>query len=84
MRTAVYIESGVTQLVLTPETEFEQSLLREIREGAPMSTRLVSGEFYRTGGGWIRSGLSPFEGGSAPKSLMVIIEKGPDEPPRAG
>lgn len=32
MKTAIYIENGLTQLVLTPETDFEQGVISKKEE----------------------------------------------------
>lgn len=53
MKTAIYIEDGVVQLVLTPETEFEKNALRSF-EDKPMSTKVFAGTFYDCRGGWTR------------------------------
>lgn len=53
MKTAIYIEDGVVQLVLTPENEFERSTLGSF-EGKSMVTEVRAGSFYNCGGGWAR------------------------------
>lgn len=52
MKTALYIEDGVIQLVITPETEFEKNALSTFRE-KPISAKLFSGSFYDCRGGWV-------------------------------
>jgi len=51
MKTAIYIENGVVQLVLTPENEFERNALETIRD-KPTDTSIKSGAFYHCQGGW--------------------------------
>lgn len=53
MKVAIYIEDGVTQLVLTPEGEWEKNAVGNIEEGA---ARIVvrRGSFYECQGGWHR------------------------------
>lgn len=53
MKTAIYIEDGVVQLVITPENDFEKNALRSF-EANPMEAKIFSGSFYDCRGGWIR------------------------------
>ena len=53
MKTAIYIEDGTVQLVITPETDFEKSALRSF-EDKPLSAKIMAGSFYDTRGGWVR------------------------------
>jgi hypothetical protein len=53
MKTAIYIEDGVTQLVLTPETDFETKVISGIDE-AKQSISIYKGGFYYCRGGWDR------------------------------
>ena len=53
MKTAIYIEDGVVQLVITPESEFEKSALRSFEE-KPMEAKVFAGTFYDCRGGWVR------------------------------
>ncbi|HDZ27038.1 hypothetical protein LCGC14_1009390 [marine sediment metagenome] len=52
MKTAIYIEDGVTQLVITPETEFEKNSLNTF-DGKEMNCKLFTGSFYDCRGGWV-------------------------------
>jgi len=52
MKTSTYIEDGIVQLVVTPESEFEQNALSTFRE-KPLDAKLFSGSFYDCRGGWI-------------------------------
>ena len=53
MKTAIYIEDGVTQLVLTPETEHEKDIVKGF--GAKLNeVKVFEGTFYDSRGGWIR------------------------------
>lgn len=60
MKTAIYIESGVTQLVLTPETDFEKAALRALDRESQKLT-IYRGQFYECQGGWWRQGGNPDE-----------------------
>lgn len=53
MKTAIYIEDGVVQLVITPESEFEKNALSSF-EQKELDAKIFSGAFYDCRGGWIR------------------------------
>lgn len=53
MKTAIYIEDGIIQLVLTPEGDFEKNALRSFQD-KPTETEIFHGEFYDCRGGWTR------------------------------
>ena len=53
MKTAIYIEDGTVQLVITPETEFEKNALTTMREKR-LDAKLFEGSFYDCRGGWVR------------------------------
>lgn len=53
MKTAIYIEDGVVQLVVTPETKFEKNALTSFAE-KPLSAKIFAGTFYDCRGGWVR------------------------------
>jgi hypothetical protein len=55
MKTAIYIENGITQLVLTPESEWEKNAIRCIETGAP-AVKIIRASFYETRSGYIRQG----------------------------
>lgn len=69
MKTAIYIEDGVTQLVLTPETLFEKQALNAIAD-APTQAFIKQGSFYDCQGGWTRHGNSD-------RSLIVRLDRSP-------
>lgn len=80
MKTAIYIEDGVLQVVLTPETEFEKSAVDAITDKS-FTTEIVEGSFYDCRGGWIRqqayrkgTGLS--DGFLNDRSLIIKVSKG--------
>ena len=53
MKTAIYVEDGVTQLVLTPETDFERGAMAIITDKS-LTTEIFNGAFYDCRGGWTR------------------------------
>jgi hypothetical protein len=74
MRTAIYIEDGTTQIVLTPETEHEKKALFAIQD-KPMEAKIHYGSFYHCQGGWVRESRTSEDGmfgGSEPQSLMIV------------
>jgi hypothetical protein len=60
MKTAIYIEDGVVQLVITPESDFEKSALRSF-EDKPMEAKVFAGTFYDCRGGWVRQASHHFD-----------------------
>lgn len=76
MKTAIYIEDGVTQLVITPETKFEKKALRDYFEGEPLEAKVMVGSFYDCRGGWISQTDVVGTAGSIPdKSIILTIRK---------
>lgn len=53
MKTAIYIEDGVVQLVITPESEFEKNALSSF-EKKSLTAQIYTGVFYDCRGGWVR------------------------------
>lgn len=53
MKTAIYIEDGVIQLVLTPDSDWERNAIRAF-EDKPTETSIKVGAFYDCSGGWTR------------------------------
>lgn len=79
MKTAIYIEDGVVQLVITPESDFEKNALRsfENKEGE-IQAKLFAGSFYDCRGGWTRQKdyYQPGQfGDSNDRSLILRVEK---------
>tara|TARA_Y100000310_G_C20671515_1_gene810547 strand:- start:496 stop:756 length:261 start_codon:yes stop_codon:yes gene_type:complete len=52
MKTAIYIEDGITQIVLTPENDFEKYVLSK-NNNNDFDTKIFTGSFYDCRGGWI-------------------------------
>ena len=53
MKTAVYINNGRVQLVLSPEDEFETNIIQSFSM-SKMEPDIFFGEFYDCQGGWAR------------------------------
>ena len=71
MKTAIYIEDGRTQFVLTPETKIDREVLDELQK---TTLKTYRGEFYRCMGGWTRWTQSD-ESRSSERSLIFVIDK---------
>ena len=56
MKAAIYIEQGVTQIVLTPENEWEKNALKMIAESSGQESQTYWDKFYECRGGWYRHG----------------------------
>lgn len=52
MKTAVYIEDGIVQVVLTPECDFEKGAISSLADADEV--RVFDGTFYDCRGGWTR------------------------------
>ena len=84
MKTAIYIEDGVVQLVITPETEFEKNSLSMFRE-KPLDAKLFNGTFYDCRGGWVRQTALQNQGHYYSSelqdcSLILRVEESSNEP----
>ena len=53
MKTAIYIDEGTTQLVLTPDNEWEKAICAKIATGE-QAVNIMRGSFWSCRGGWIR------------------------------
>ena len=54
MKTAIYVEDGIMQIVLTPETKFEKEIFRKLDDKDIKETKIMNGSFYSCNGGWMR------------------------------
>lgn len=70
MKIALYIEDGLEQIVLTPESETEKGIIGKLSDGSRM-LEIRRGSFYVCNGGWTR-----FNGAPQPKedaSTMIVL-----------
>jgi hypothetical protein len=74
MTAAIYINEGLTQIVLTPENEWEKNALKMIESSGKVST--FYGGFYYCQGGWIREQYADQR-----DSLIFVIDKRMEELP---
>ena len=86
MKTAIYVEDGVTQIVLTPVTAFEREVLGRISRDEVVHVRVANGRFRRDLQGWHRFTAcdGPNGGGSVEQCLMLRLgEEGETAAPHA-
>ena len=69
MKIALYIEDGLEQITLTPETPFERQLLPKLYDGDRMVS-VKTGNFYHCQGGYARHGDH-----HSPTSVMLVLTK---------
>lgn len=80
MKIALYIEDGLEQIVLTPETETEVGILGKLHDGE-RELSIKRGEFYACQGGWIRQrrmysvGEMGFDGREEAESTMIVLRE---------
>lgn len=67
MKIALYIEDGLEQIVLTPESETEKSILLKLDDGS-RELSIKHGGFYRCYGGWNRHS-------NEDQSTMIVLRK---------
>ena len=77
MKIALFIEDGLEQIVLTPESDTEKSILAKIHDGS-RRLELKRGQFYDCQGGWKRqTDTFPFSPGSTQNdrddSTMIVL-----------
>jgi len=73
MKTAIYIEDGIQQIILQPENEFERNILRAIKE-RENKVEFYYGSFGLCEGGWVRR-YGQYGNESYDKSLMLVIKE---------
>lgn len=69
MKIALYIEEGLEQIVLTPQSPTEKDILSKMHDGT-RSFELKRGSFYACRGGWVRNG-------SDDDSTMIVLQQVP-------
>lgn len=79
MKIAFYMEDGLEQIVLTPESKFEHSMLEKLHNGS-RSFDIKRGSFYECRGGYVRGAFTPpYESGDA--STMIVLRQIGSESP---
>jgi len=82
MKTAIYIEDGVVQLVLTPESEFEKNAMTSFGT-KPLEAEIFHGSFYDCRGGWVRQKEINRHSTTPPEDKSIILRVAQVEPPQA-
>ena len=80
MKTAIYMEDGTVQLVITPKTDFEKNALSRF-QGHELDARIYSGSFYDCRGGWVRQSgyFTPGYQGTDNNDQSLILKIKKDE-----
>jgi hypothetical protein len=83
MKTAIYIEDGVVQLVITPESDFEKNALKAFEANGDVSAQIFRGTFYDCRGGWVRQKqyYSPMYGDMDHNDQSLILRNVPTPKP---
>lgn len=75
MKIALYIEDGLEQIVLTPESETEKAILGKMHDGS-RKLGIHRGSFYGCRGGWTRfndTNYSQYGSLSNDDSTMIVL-----------
>ena len=73
MKIALYIEDGLEQIVLTPQTETEAGIVRKLEDGS-RELSIKRGAFYECRGGWVRHrARGPYDPPSSDDDSSVMI-----------
>jgi predicted DNA-binding protein with PD1-like motif len=67
MKTAIYIENGRTQIILTPEDDFEKNIINSVKE-KQVEIASFTGTFSECIGGFIRQYNNK-------QSLMLLLKE---------
>lgn len=86
MKIALYIEDGLEQIVLTPESDTEERILGKLSDGS-RELSIKRGSFFKVQGGWVRhaTAYNSIYGGRREddESTMIVLTKPtqtPDDP----
>lgn len=81
MKIALYIEDGLEQIVLTPETETEKGIVGKLHN-ATRHLEIKQGQFYDCNGGWKRHADTPMyrstlSGQATDQSTILVLRELP-------
>jgi hypothetical protein len=74
MKIALYIENGLEQIVLTPESDTEKGIVGKLHDGS-RELSIKAGSFYECQGGWVRQ--SPDD-----KSTIIVLRAPSNQGPQ--
>jgi hypothetical protein len=74
MKIALYIEDGLEQIVLTPDSETEKAILDKVHDGS-RTLEIKRGAFYGNRGGWMRwkDSYSIYGSEEKDESTMIVL-----------
>lgn len=72
MKIALYIEDGLEQIVLTPESDTEKGILGKLHDGL-RELSIKRGAFYACMGGWTRQGSLNMSRSEPDESTMIVL-----------
>lgn len=75
MKIALYIEDGLEQIILSPESETERGILNKLHDGQRDVT-IHRNQFFHTTGGFVRQGAF----GDKDSSTMIVLRPRPIQP----
>lgn len=85
MNIALYIEDGLEQIVLTPQTDYEKKMLA-LLHNQQRKVEIKEGMFYHCKGGWMRHGDLGYSSYDPPgfrnennSTILVLTEKDENE-----
>ena len=67
MKVALYIEDGLEQIVLTPESDTEKAILGKLSAGS-RDLSILKGGFFTCRGGWVRQS-------DGKESTMIVLRE---------
>ncbi len=76
MKVALYIEDGLEQIVLTPDSDAEKMVLAKLQDSS-RTIEIKHGSFYACRGGWTRQGQND-------DSTMIVLNAKPSAPTTEG
>lgn len=72
MKIALYVEDGLEQIVLTPETGTEKGIIGKLHDNT-RELSIYQGSFYECRGGWIRHS----DNWAERDSTMIVLRRKP-------
>lgn len=82
MKIALYIEDGLEQIVLTPDSDTERGILGKLHDNT-RQLQIYRGSFYQCRGGWMRHEFGQYSGiyggnkGDEKDSTMIVLRPTP-------